>query len=79
MLTLNNVSLAYKNGKASVSALADINFQIEEGKSYAIIGPSGCGKTSLIFLMMGLLHPTSGEIYLYGKPLLKPHRDTAMI
>jgi len=79
MLTLNNVSLAYKNGKASVSALADINFQIEEGKSYAIIGPSGCGKTSLIFLMMGLLHPTSGEIYLYGKPLLKPHRDTALI
>jgi len=79
MLTLNNVSLTYKNGKASVNALVDINFQIEEGKSYAIIGPSGCGKTSLIFLMMGLLHPTTGEIFLYGKPLLKPHRDTALI
>ncbi|HHW28123.1 MAG TPA: ABC transporter ATP-binding protein [Syntrophomonadaceae bacterium] len=79
MLTLNNVSLAYTNGKASVNALVDIDFQIEEGKSYAIIGPSGCGKTSLIFLMMGLLHPTTGEILLYGKPLLKPHRDTALI
>ena len=79
MLTLNNVSLAYTNGRASVNALVDINFQIEQAKSYAIIGPSGCGKTSLIFLMMGLLHPTKGEILFNGKPLLKPHRDTALI
>ncbi|MFY9140131.1 MAG: ABC transporter ATP-binding protein [Thermacetogeniaceae bacterium] len=79
MLTLNSVSLVYTNGKASVNALVDINFQIEQGKSYAIIGPSGCGKTSLIFLMMGLLHPTKGEILFNGKPLLKPHRDTALI
>ncbi len=79
MLTLNNVSLAYTNGRASVNALVGINLEIEKEQSYAIIGPSGCGKTSLIFLMMGLLHPSTGEILLNGKPVLKPHRDTALI
>ncbi len=79
MLSIDEVSLTYANGSTSVPALEGINLKIEDGKSYAVIGPSGCGKTSLIFLMAGLLSPTQGEVFLQGKPLLKPHRGTALI
>lgn len=79
MLSLKNVSLAYTNEKTEVQALLDINLEIEKGKSYAIIGPSGCGKTSLIFLMAGLLKPSTGEIFRHGKQLDNPCRGTALI
>jgi NitT/TauT family transport system ATP-binding protein len=79
MLSLKNVSLAYTNEKTEVQALLDINLEIKKGKSYAVIGPSGCGKTSLIFLMAGLLKPSSGEIFYHGKLLDNPYRSTALI
>jgi len=79
MLTLNKVSLTYKNGKNAVPALDDINLNIIKGKSYAVIGPSGCGKTSLLYLMAGLIQPTAGEIRLAGKELGKPQQKTALI
>lgn len=79
MLTLDNVSLTYKNDKTSVSALRNISLRLLKGVSYAIIGPSGCGKTSLLLLMAGLLKSTQGEIEFLGKKLCQPHQKTALI
>lgn len=79
MLTLDNVSLTYKNDKTSVPALRGISLRLLKGVSYAIIGPSGCGKTSLLLLMAGLLKPTQGEIEFQGKRLCQPHQKTALI
>ena len=45
--------------------------KIDEGSFVVFIGPSGCGKTTTLKLMNKLIEPTSGEIYIDGKPISK--------
>ena len=45
-------------------ALRDINLEIADGETLAIIGGSGSGKSTLLRLMIGLIKPTSGEIWI---------------
>ncbi len=51
--------------------LDDISLKIDEGSFVVFIGPSGCGKTTTLKLMNKLIEPTSGEIYIDGKPISK--------
>ena len=44
---------------------------IESGSFVVLIGPSGCGKTTTLKLLNKLIEPTSGEIYIDGKPISK--------
>jgi branched-chain amino acid transport system ATP-binding protein len=56
-------------------ALADIDLQVEEGKTHAIIGPNGAGKSTLLNVIIGRLPPTSGAVVFDGQVLTgkKPH------
>ena len=56
----------HANGR-SVRALEDLNLHISGGEFLTLIGPSGCGKSTLFNLIVGLLEPDEGEIYLEGK------------
>ena len=76
ILKIDNVSLLYQTREAETEALKNINLSIEEGEFVAIIGPSGCGKTTILTLISGLMRPTSGTIYLDGKPIDKPVDDS---
>ena len=49
--------------------LENINLELEEGRSLAIVGPSGSGKSTLLGLLAGLDSATSGEIFLNDYPL----------
>lgn len=49
--------------------LKDVSFEIEEGKITGFIGRNGAGKTTTIKSMLNLVHPDSGEIIYFGKPL----------
>lgn len=64
-LSFENVSFKY-NGK---TVLDKINFNLEKGKSYAIVGASGSGKTTIINLLLKFVEPNSGQIYVDDKPL----------
>ncbi|MCA1959676.1 MAG: ATP-binding cassette domain-containing protein [Desulfomonile sp.] len=44
----------------------DVSFDVYEGEIFAILGRSGCGKTTLFKVLMGLVEPKSGEVFLDG-------------
>lgn len=54
-----------------VKAVDGVSFQLEKGKTLAIVGESGCGKSSLARLLTMIETPTSGEIDFKGEDLLK--------
>ncbi|SFA98340.1 ABC transporter ATP-binding protein [Selenomonas ruminantium] len=65
MIRLANVNKVY-DGKY---ALRDINLTIKKGETLAVIGGSGSGKSTLLQLLVGLIRPDSGEIYIGGKEI----------
>ena len=48
----------------STIAVNNISFEIEKNTVLGLLGPNGCGKTTSIGMMLGLITPTSGEIYI---------------
>ncbi|MBF0277530.1 MAG: dipeptide ABC transporter ATP-binding protein [SAR324 cluster bacterium] len=56
--------------KATVKAVNNINFQLEAGKTLAVVGESGCGKSTLAKVLTMIDEPTSGEIFFDGQNLL---------
>lgn len=65
MLELKNISFVAENGSERKEILKDINLRLSE-KFIAFTGPNGGGKSTLAKVIMGILKPTSGRIYLDG-------------
>lgn len=63
-LRITNLSFTYPHAK--LPALTDVNMNIEEGETVAIIGGTGSGKTTLIKLLAGFYEPTEGTILFGG-------------
>jgi oligopeptide/dipeptide ABC transporter ATP-binding protein len=55
----------------TVSAVADVSFDIRKGETLGLVGESGCGKTTIGRMLVGLEKPTSGVIRFGGKDLAK--------
>ena len=55
-------------------AVKNINFSIEKNKTLGLLGPNGCGKTTSIGMMLGLITPSSGEIFINNKKLDSSNR-----
>ncbi len=73
VLRLEKVGYTYEDGPTVV--LKDINFEFEEGKTYAIKGKSGSGKTTLLSLISGLEKCKEGKIFFKDKDLSKVDLD----
>lgn len=59
--------------------LDGVSFSLPAGESMAIIGPSGCGKTTLLYVLAGLVRPTSGSVRINGEQVKTSSRKTAFI
>jgi ATP-binding cassette subfamily B protein RaxB len=70
-MTLELKSVAFRYSSSEPLIFSNVNLTISPNESVAIVGPSGCGKSTLVKLMLGLLKPTAGEIFLGGIPLEK--------
>lgn len=64
---------------ASLEVLRDINLKLDEGEVIALLGPSGSGKSTCLRIMAGLVHPTSGQILVEGKPLEGVNQHTSLV
>ena len=58
----------------SINAVNDISFEIEKNSTLGLLGPNGCGKTTSIGMMLGLITPTSGKIYIDNTSLEPKNR-----
>lgn len=50
-----------------VRAVDDLDLQVNRGEVFGLLGPNGSGKSTSIKMILGLLHPTSGNIAVFGK------------
>ena len=67
MLELKNIKKDYITSNETVQALKGISIKFRENEFVAILGQSGCGKTTLLNIIGGLDHYTSGDLIINGK------------
>jgi ABC-2 type transport system ATP-binding protein len=66
-ITFHNVSKTYRTKSGGhFHALSDVSFDVKQGEFFGLLGPNGAGKTSLISILAGLNHPTSGHVSVLG-------------
>ncbi|WP_262177443.1 ABC transporter ATP-binding protein [Haloarcula laminariae] len=63
-LKLDHVTKRYDDHGNVVTAVDDMNLDIEDGEFICLVGPSGCGKSTTMETVAGLTIPTEGEIYI---------------
>jgi ABC-2 type transport system ATP-binding protein len=66
LVEVENLGKVYKDGYRAVS---NLSFTVERGQVVGLLGPNGDGKTTTLRMMMGLIFPTEGSIYIDGKPV----------
>lgn len=67
ILKVQKVSVNFSSKKGQEhKALDNVSFSLEQGRTLAIVGESGSGKTTLLKVIIGLIKPTSGQIFLSG-------------
>ena len=59
-IEIRNLSKNYNN----IEAVKNINFKINKGSIVGLLGPNGCGKTTTIGMMLGLIKPSSGAVFI---------------
>jgi putative ABC transport system ATP-binding protein len=74
------VTVVYGSGDARVAAIDDVDFEVDEGETVALLGRSGSGKTTLLHVLGGLVRPTAGAVgrtgpasYVFQGANLLPH------
>ncbi len=66
-LQINELSKSFKNNEA----VKNISFNLKKNEIIGLLGPNGCGKTTTIGMILGLLRPTSGKIFIDYKDIEK--------
>jgi peptide/nickel transport system ATP-binding protein len=79
LLDVRNLKLYFRTRSGPVQAVDNVSFQLEEGKTLAVVGESGCGKTSLTKAILRLLprnvETYEGEIIFEGEDIMKYNED----
>ena len=71
MLVCDNIVKTY----GAFRAVDGVNLSLVPGKVIALLGPNGSGKSTLMKMIVGLIQPTSGNIYLNDEPLSDESRN----
>ena len=71
MIEIENLNQSFGNRHI----LRDVNLQINNEETLVILGASGSGKSTLLKLIIGLIKPTSGKIFINGKDITLMNED----
>ncbi|MHA1556388.1 MAG: ABC transporter ATP-binding protein [Candidatus Heimdallarchaeota archaeon] len=78
IISMENVTKTFGRyiSRARVTSLRDVSFEIEQGERVCLFGPNGAGKSTIMKIIMGLIKPTSGRVYVKG---LDVQRDKLVV
>tara|TARA_B100000963_G_scaffold302289_1_gene275145 strand:- start:939 stop:1664 length:726 start_codon:yes stop_codon:yes gene_type:complete len=65
MINVTNLQKKFE----TIEAVKKVSFKINKNQTLALLGPNGCGKTTTIGMLLGLITPTSGQIFINEKEL----------
>ena len=75
VVEVNNLVKQYKNSLA----VNNLNFKITKGTIIGLLGPNGCGKTTTIGMMLGLIKPTSGTVFINNQNIENEKSRTTIL
>ena len=69
IIETRNLGKVYRDfwGRKKVNALKALDIEVKKGEIFGLLGPNGSGKSTTIKLIQGLLFPTSGRAFVFGK------------
>jgi ABC-2 type transport system ATP-binding protein len=69
VIETRNLGKIYRDfwGRKKVAALKSLDIEVKKGEIFGLLGPNGSGKSTTIKLIQGLLFPTSGRAFVFGK------------
>jgi NitT/TauT family transport system ATP-binding protein len=73
VVSIKDLSKVFRRG--GLTALQQINLEVERGEFVSLIGPSGCGKSTLLRIVGDIIEPTSGSVTVNGKPARRARLD----
>ena len=78
-IAVEHLGKCFQAAERDAWAVRDVSFTVAQGEFVALVGESGCGKTTLLRLIAGLEHPTTGTITLAGHDVVQPVRDIGFV
>ena len=70
-IVLRTERLSKQFGK--LTAVQNLNLEVHRGDVFGLLGPNGSGKTTTLRMLLGLIWPSNGQIYLFGDPMNDGH------
>ena len=74
-IEIKNLNKQYDN----ILAVKNINFKINKGSIVGLLGPNGCGKTTTLGMILGLIKPSSGTVFINGKNIENENNRTKIL
>ncbi|HIK33373.1 MAG TPA: ABC transporter ATP-binding protein [Oscillatoriales cyanobacterium M59_W2019_021] len=74
-IAARGIEMVFNSKTHPFRVLQAIDLTVFEGELQMVVGPSGAGKTTLLLILSGLLTPTRGKVYLFGKEIVGMDRE----
>jgi putative ABC transport system ATP-binding protein len=75
IIKMTDVVKEYRMGEISIKAADGISFEVGQGELVVVLGPSGAGKSTVLNILGGMDHATSGQVLVSGRDITKFNRN----
>lgn len=72
-IQVKNLQKVFGRGKHRVLAVKQLDFEVDIGQVFGFLGPNGAGKSTTIRMILDLIRPTEGDVYIYGQSVKLAH------